>query len=111
MFSGQKFFDDRHFPKGFTRSGCFTIKEAQLLESCGRTMKALFEGVQEPANEDEQKFIDEVNGRRAAESDYGKCWLKYLKEINHKHVRYNLCSTSRRNSEDHHESDSLEIDE
>ncbi|WP_325894902.1 DUF413 domain-containing protein [Grimontia sp. NTOU-MAR1] len=95
MFSGQKFFDDRHFPKGFARSGYFTIKEAQLLETSGRTMKALFEGAMVPQDEEQQKFVDEVNGRRAAESSYALCWLKYLKEINHKHVVYNLCSTSR----------------
>ncbi|MCC4800892.1 DUF413 domain-containing protein [Enterovibrio norvegicus] len=95
MFSGQRFFDDKHFPKGFARSGYFTIKDAQLLETCGRTMKALFEGTMVPQDEEQQKFVDEVNGRRAAESQYSICWLKYLKEINHKHVVYNLCSTSR----------------
>ncbi len=95
MFSHQSFFDSKHFPRGFARSGYFTIKESQLLESCGRTMKALFDGSQAPANEEEQKFVDEVLGRRAAESAYALCWLKYLQKINHKHVVYNLCSTSR----------------
>ncbi|AMG29076.1 DUF413 domain-containing protein [Grimontia hollisae] len=109
MFSGQKFFDDKHFPKGFARSGYFTIKEAQLLESCGRTMKALFDGTMVPQDEEQQKFVDEVKGRRAAESSYALCWLKYLKEINHKHVVYNLCSTSRSSaSEDYSD---LEADE
>ena len=100
MFSNQKFFDDKHFPRGFARSGYFTIKEAQLLESCGRTMKALFEGSSAPQDEEQQKFVDEILGRRAVESGYAQCWLKYLQKINHKHVVYNLCSTSRATSDD-----------
>ncbi|MCP4882345.1 MAG: DUF413 domain-containing protein [Flavobacteriales bacterium] len=108
MFSGQKFFDDRHFPRGFSRSGYFTIKEAQLLETCGHTMKALFEGTKMPADEVQQKFVDEINGRRAAESEYAVCWLKYLQKINHKHVVYNLCSTSRNSGEDYSEAEADE---
>ncbi len=108
MFSGQKFFDDKHFPRGFSRSGYFTIKEAQLLETCGHTMQSLFEGKIAPQDEEQQKFVDEINGRRAAESDYAICWLKYLQKINHKHVVYNLCSTSRANSEEYSEA---EVDE
>ena len=100
MFSNQKFFDDKHFPRGFARSGYFTIKEAQLLENCGRTMKALFEGLTLPQTEEEQQFVDEINGRRAVESTYASCWLKYLNKINHKHVVFNLCSTSRSTSEE-----------
>ncbi|WP_434361396.1 DUF413 domain-containing protein [Parasalinivibrio latis] len=106
MFSGQKFFDDKHFPKGFSRSGRFTIKEAQILESCGRTMKALFEGTKEPATEEESHFIEEIHGRRPLSSDYGKTWMKYLHEINHKHVVYNLCETNRASSTDYVEADS-----
>lgn len=105
MLSGQRFFDDKHFPKGFARSGYFTIREAQLLENAGRTMKALFEGTKVPATEEEQRFLDEVQGRRAVESDYGKCWIKYLNEINHKHVVYNLCTTSRNGASDYSEAD------
>lgn len=108
MFSGQKFFDDKHFPRGFSRSGYFTIKEAQLLETCGHTMRALFEGKQTPQDEVQQKFVDEVHGRRAAESEYAVCWLKYLQKINHKHVVYNLCSTSRANGEDYSEAEADE---
>lgn len=109
MFTGQKFFDDKHFPRGFARSGYFTIKEAEILENCGRTMKALFEGDKSPENEVQQKFIDEVNARRAIESEYAICWLKYLKKINHKHVVYNLCSTSRNNqTEDYAEAEADE---
>lgn len=108
MFSNQKFFDDKHFPRGFARSGYFTIKEAQLLETCGRTMKSLFEGTTQPQDEEQQKFVDEINGRRAIESQYAQCWLKYLEKINHKHTVYNLCSTSRAAGEDYSEAEADE---
>ncbi|MGL4734976.1 MAG: DUF413 domain-containing protein [Enterovibrio sp.] len=105
MFSGQKFFDDKHFPKGFARSGYFTIKEAQLLESCGRTMKALYEETMQPQNEEQQRFVDETKGRRAIESSHALCWFKYLEKINHKHTVYNLCSTSRVAGEEYTEAE------
>ena len=87
MFSNQKFFDDTHFPRGFARSGYFTIKEAQLLESCGRTMKALFEGSMSPQDQEQQNFVEEINGRRAVESVNALCWLKYLEKITYHLVK------------------------
>ncbi|MFD2177992.1 DUF413 domain-containing protein [Veronia pacifica] len=111
MFSGQKFFDDKHFPKGFKRAGCFTIKEARILEESGRAMKALFDGSQEPVKPEEQVFIDEVNGVRTAQSEYARCWLKYLAEINHRHVNYSLCSTTRKSYEERVDSEPLPAEE
>ena len=58
-----------------------------------------------PQDEEQQKFVDEVNGRRAAESQYALCWLKYLKRSTGKHVVYNLCSTSRNGAEDYSEAE------
>lgn len=108
MFSGQKFFDDLNFPRGFGRSGFFTIKEAELMENSGRTMKGLFEGILVAQNEDQKKFIDEVNGRLELESKYALCWVKYLQKINNKDVLYNLCSTFRNGAaEDYTETETV----
>lgn len=109
MFSGRKFFDDLNFPRGFGRSGFFTIKEAEIMENAGRTMKDLFDGILPAQNEDQKKFIDEVNGRVELESECARCWVKYLKKINHKDVLYNLCSTSRNGAaEEYTETETIE---
>ena len=42
MRSEGKFYDDKNFPRGFNRSGVFTISEASVLENYGRSMRALF---------------------------------------------------------------------
>ena len=100
MFSNQKYFDDQHFPRGFNRSGYFTIKESELMVNCGRTMKGLFEGKLIAQNEEQMKFVDEINGRRELQSDYALCWAKYLRKINNQDVLYNLCTTSRNSTVD-----------
>ncbi|MCG7588302.1 DUF413 domain-containing protein, partial [Photobacterium sp. OFAV2-7] len=41
MRSEGKFYDDKNFPRGFNRSGVFTISKAALLLDYGRTMKGL----------------------------------------------------------------------
>ena len=33
--SQQRFFDNKNYPRGFSRHGDFTIKEAQILEKYG----------------------------------------------------------------------------
>ena len=38
----RRFFDDRNFPKGFTRSGRFTLAEGNLLEKHGIKRKTVF---------------------------------------------------------------------
>ena len=42
--TAKKFFDDRNFPRGFTRSGDFTRSQASILETLGMALKDLHEG-------------------------------------------------------------------
>jgi uncharacterized protein YifE (UPF0438 family) len=44
-----RFFDNKHYPRGFSRHGDFTIKEAQLLERHGYAFNELDLGKREPA--------------------------------------------------------------
>ena len=39
-----RFFDNKHYPRGFSRHGDFTIKEAQLLERHGQAFSELDSG-------------------------------------------------------------------
>ncbi|MCE2573147.1 DUF413 domain-containing protein [Motilimonas eburnea] len=74
---GAAFYDDQSFPYGFKRSGDFTIKEAELLESIGRTLMALAKGEQTPMTDEEKRFVKVAQGEVPAESVVEKVWIKY----------------------------------
>ncbi|MCH4565619.1 DUF413 domain-containing protein, partial [Halomonas sp. EGI 63088] len=52
-----RFFDNKNYPRGFSRHGDFTIKEAQLLERHGYAFNELELGKREPVTEDEKLNI------------------------------------------------------
>ncbi len=88
-----KFFDNKHFARGFNRSGEFTISEAQMLENFGSAMMKLYQGEISPEDEEEQLFLRVMNDPESAEkSPYATCWKKYLNKTQPK-KRYTLCST------------------
>ncbi len=91
-----KFYDDKNFPRGFNRSGVFTINEASMLENYGRTMRGLQDGSVAPIDESERQFLAEVNGQQDVMSEFGKCWIKYLNRTTTKERRYTLCDSPRR---------------
>ena len=80
----RRFFDDRNFPKGFTRSGRFTLAEGNLLEKHGASMQELEEGQRQPVNEEEQRFLQVMRGEAEAETVYEKAWLKYKQRVQEK---------------------------
>lgn len=75
--SHRRFFDDRNFPKGFTRSGRFTLNEGNVLEKHGVAMFELEQGNRAPINEEEQRFISVCKGEQPATTVYEKTWMKY----------------------------------
>ncbi|PSW04372.1 DUF413 domain-containing protein [Photobacterium lipolyticum] len=105
MRSEGKFYDDKNFPRGFNRSGDFTINEADTLENFGRTMKALYEGQITPVEESEVNFIKEITGQQEVTSHYARCWVKYLNKTQNKSITYTLCNTQRNSNESYGESD------
>ena len=46
-----RYFDNKYYPRGFSRHGDFTIKEAQLLERHGYAFNELDLGKREPVTE------------------------------------------------------------
>ena len=79
-FSSQrKFYDDMHFPKGFSRCGDFTTREAAILEQHGFAMKELAEGKRPPVTVEETQFVEVLSGKRGAETLFELIWLKYCK--------------------------------
>ncbi|MFH0258512.1 DUF413 domain-containing protein [Vibrio rumoiensis] len=110
-----KFFDNKHFARGFSRSGEFTISEAQILENYGRAMQGLFEGNLTPEDNDEQEFITAFQeGGEGVINKYAQCWKKYLSKTQRKRT-YTLCSTVKSGTsssyDDDGDSDDLLIDD
>ena len=67
----RRFFDDKNYPRGFSRHGDYTIKESQVLEQYGQAFKAL-----------EKEFVAFCRGERAPETFFEKTWNKYRTRIN-----------------------------
>ena len=62
-----RYFDNKHYPRGFSRHGDFTIKEAQLLERHGYAFNELDLGKREPVTEEE--------------TEAERVWSKYMTRI------------------------------
>lgn len=82
FISKKRFFDNKNYPRGFSRQGDFTIKEAQLLEAHGEAFRELIDGSRKANTKVEKHFIEVINGKHEPENEYEKVWLKYLKLVN-----------------------------
>ncbi len=76
-----RFFDNKHYPRGFSRHGDFTIKEAQLLERCGYAFNELDLAKRDPITEEERQFVEVCRGQREPVTDAEKVWFKYMTRI------------------------------
>lgn len=93
--ANRRFFDDRNFPRGFTRSGRFTLAEGNLLEKHGLAMQELEQGVRQPANDEEQRFLLVCRGEAEANTVYEKTWLKYKQRLAEKRKFHTVFSKKR----------------
>jgi len=76
-----RFFDNKNYPRGFSRHGDFTIKEAQLLERYGFAFNELDLGKREPATDEEHQFVAVCRGEREPASEAERVWHKYVTRI------------------------------
>lgn len=72
------FYDDSNFPRGFRKSGSFTIRESELLSSIGKRLQLLAAGKAVPETDAEKDFITVCTGVKAPESHAEKLWMKYM---------------------------------
>lgn len=87
------FYDSVNYPHGFARSGVFTKRESEILSSCGYVITQLLKGDMEPQNFTQKDFIKVVSGKRDAESEVEKAWMKYQNSTSNK--RNKISSISR----------------
>lgn len=76
-----RYFDNKHYPRGFSRHGDFTIKEAQLLERHGYAFNELYLGKREPVTEEEKLFVAVCRGEREPVTEAERVWSKYMTRI------------------------------
>ncbi len=79
FYLAKRFYDKQKFPYNFSRSGDFTIFEANLLERFGSLFTALQQGLVSNPNDDDKHFLQVVQGQVPAESLEEKIWMKYLR--------------------------------
>ncbi len=75
--SAVPYYDNDRFPLGFRRCGEFTISEADILHNYGRSLRALDTGERSPLTAEERHFIEVCQGKKPAQSEIEKVWLKY----------------------------------
>ena len=97
--SPKPFIDRQKFPYGFRKSGDFSITEANLLTQFGKTLLALESGELAPESEDEQHFVEFVNGQADAVNNVEKAWAKYVRLARGKKHFYTLHSSASNQSD------------
>lgn len=90
----KKFFDDKNYPRGFSRSGDFTRAQAQLLENKGIAMRALADGSRSPIDATEQRFVDVCQGQVDAMSDIERTWITYRKALQRRDTYFTASSAA-----------------
>ncbi len=73
-----RYFDNQAFPRGFGKSGYFTIAEDEILTYYGRTLLALELGDLPPINAEEKHFLKILKNPGKAKSKIEQTWLKYV---------------------------------
>lgn len=76
----RRFFDDKNYPRGFSRHGDYTIKESQVLEQYGQAFKALESGEREPVTK-KKKLCCILPWRASSRNLFEKTWSKYRARI------------------------------
>lgn len=92
--TNRAFYDSRNFPRGFSRSGDFSLREAELLTRYGALLNDLSQGRMTPANPAQERLLAVVQGQAEAEHTLEKLWLKYLGKTSRPTIRYSCAMSS-----------------
>ncbi|WP_432455574.1 DUF413 domain-containing protein [Agarivorans sp. QJM3NY_29] len=96
-FGKKRFYDDQKFKRGFSKSGNFTLLEAELLSLYGETMKAINSGELLPESNQEQRFLLVCSQQLEASTKLEKVWLKY-KTLTNARRRFHTLHSSHGNT-------------
>lgn len=79
--ANRKFYDDRNYPRGLSRSGDFTLSEARILENHGIALQELMSGKRQAETEEEKNFLLVCEGEAEATTTIEKAWKKYQNKV------------------------------
>ena len=82
------FYDDTNYPRGFSKHGDFTIKEADALHHYGRAMQQLAAGTIKPESTDEINFTKFCQGDAEAKTYLERLWKKYQTSIGYRKIAF-----------------------
>ncbi|MFC3095740.1 DUF413 domain-containing protein [Alteromonas sediminis] len=93
--TSKTFLDAKNYPRGFKKSGDFSIAESDILSQLGVTLEGLSNGSLQPESEEELRLVSVLQGQAEAESKVEKTWLKYKKLTLTPRKFYTLYSSNR----------------
>ena len=107
----KQFIDRQHFPYGFRKSGDFSISEADILTSYGKTLAGLESGELVPETAGEAHFVAVLKGEEAPATTLEKAWLKYVRLARGRKQFYTLHSSASNQSdfEDDYSDDEFDV--
>lgn len=76
-----RFYDDKNYPRGFSRHGDYTINESNILENHGQAFIELELGKREATTQDEKDFLAVCHSEKEAVTPFEKAWQKYRARI------------------------------
>lgn len=76
-----KFYDEKHFPYGISRSGEFSRQQVQLLERHGNAYFALASGQREAVDDEERDFVRVCHGEKEPTTEHEVTWHRYCSKI------------------------------
>ncbi|AWB65037.1 hypothetical protein C2869_00635 [Saccharobesus litoralis] len=91
------YYDNVNFKAGISRSGCFSIKESQLLEQYGERLSSLLSGNIPPCSADEETFVNTICQNGESSMYAVKLWRKYQEAIAATHRKASPFSSKHNN--------------
>ena len=79
------FYDDTNFPRGFNKSGDFSIGESEILTTLGRRLFMLENKFSLPENEIEEHFVRILRTQEQPQTEVERVWIKYKQLTQKKH--------------------------
>lgn len=77
-YLGRPFNDKINYPYGVARSGDYSVRECEILNSCGSLFQALMKGEVQNPNDTDQLLLNVMAGKAPAVTAEQKVWMKYL---------------------------------
>jgi uncharacterized protein YifE (UPF0438 family) len=77
----RKFYDDKNYPRGMSRSGDYSVTEVTILETYGIALLEISSGKRQPTTEEEINFKAVCSNEQNADTAIEKAWMKYQNKV------------------------------